>query len=184
MLNLVKKYYWRIRSTKLGFEIRSWASALLLAIPGEIGVYLRQKLFSSATGIYSCGENLRVNGYISLNSPERLVIGNNVSFNVGVKINATGVVEIGNNVLIRPSVKIWSVNHIYSSKESLISEQGYSQAKVTIEDDVWLATNAIILPGVTIGKGAVVAAGSVVTKDVPPYALVGGVPARIIGSRN
>ncbi len=64
-----------------------------------------------------------------------------------------------------------------------INMQGYSYKKVVLHDDVWLGTKVIVLPGVTIGKGAIVAAGAVVTKDVPPNAIVGGVPARVIATR-
>ena len=90
-----------------------------------------------------------------------------------------GGVKIGNNVDIAQEGNIWTEQHDYNSPT-------YASVckPVRIEDYVWVATRATILPGVTIGKGAVVASGAVVTKDVPPLAIVAGVPARVIGQRN
>jgi acetyltransferase-like isoleucine patch superfamily enzyme len=105
-----------------------------------------------------------------------LKIGNHVFINVGTTISATSQVLIGNNVLIGNDVAIYDSNfHGLEQRDCPDPPE-----PVTIEDDVWIATRAIILKGVTIGKGAVVAAGSVVTRSVPPYTLVGGVPAQFI----
>lgn len=92
-------------------------------------------------------------------------------------------VIIGSNVLMASGTTIITRNHNFEDRDELIKNQGYSNAKIIIEDDVWLGFNSLILPGVTIGKGAVVAANSVVTKDVPPYYVVGGVPAKFIKER-
>ena len=77
-------------------------------------------------------------------------------------------------------VQIISVNHVFDDPERPFIEQGITAEGVVVEDDVWIGSGAIITDGVCIGRGAVVAAGAVVTKDVPPYTVVGGVPARII----
>ncbi len=90
----------------------------------------------------------------------------------------TGV-TIGKNVNLSTGVWIWSLQHDYKSPLFGLS----SKAGVTIEDYAWIGPRTIILPGVTIGEGAVVAAGAVVSKDVPPYSLVGGIPAKKIGER-
>ncbi|MNG32136.1 Virginiamycin A acetyltransferase [compost metagenome] len=74
-------------------------------------------------------------------------------------------------------------NHVFSDKTKPIKEQGIYRQGITIEDDCWIGSNVTILDGVTIGTGSVVAAGAVVTKDVPPYSVVGGVPAKIIKER-
>lgn len=93
-------------------------------------------------------------------------------------LDGRGTLKIGDNVDIAQEVNIWTEDHDYNSPSFK------SQVKpVFIEDYVWIATRATILPGVTIGKGAVVACGAVVTKDVPPLAIVAGVPAKIIGYR-
>ncbi|MBC8312926.1 MAG: acyltransferase [Candidatus Cloacimonetes bacterium] len=116
-------------------------------------------------------------------NPQNLSIGHNVAINDNFWVNAIGKVEIGNNVLIGPSVIIHSANHNYARVDIPIREQGHTIEKVIIEDDVWIGARAIILPGVTIGKGAIIAAGAVVNKDVGSYTIVGGVPAKIIKRR-
>ena len=83
-----------------------------------------------------------------------------------------------------PEVIIYTQNHSYSKKSVLIRNQGYDDyKKVVIEDDVWIGRRAMIMPGSHIGKGAVIAAGSVVSGNVPEYAVVGGVPAKVIKYR-
>ena len=85
--------------------------------------------------------------------------------------------------MMSPRVSIYSENHNFSETTKPMIEQGVTRSFVKIEDDCWLAANSVILAGVTVGKGSVVAAGSIVTKDVPPYSIVAGNPARIIKSR-
>ncbi|NMM47248.1 acyltransferase [Flammeovirgaceae bacterium KN852] len=106
-----------------------------------------------------------------------LKIGQNSRIN-GCHISVTGLVDIGKNVRISPYVLILD-DDFHDVKNHF--EKGI-QAPVVIKDDVWIASKAIILKGVKIGKGAVIAAGAVVTKDVPDYSVVAGVPARIIKS--
>jgi maltose O-acetyltransferase len=91
--------------------------------------------------------------------------------------------HIGKNVLIAREVVINPDNHVISSRNVPINQQGKYRKEVIIEDDVWIGIRAIILTGVKVSQGGVIAAGAVVTKDVPPFAIVGGVPARIIGYR-
>lgn len=91
---------------------------------------------------------------------------------------------IGNYVQIAPYVWIMNAIHEYESLDKPMYEQkGYKTGRIIIKDDVWIGLRAIIMPGVTIGTGAVIGAGAVVTKDVPPYAVVGGVPAKVIKYR-
>jgi len=94
-----------------------------------------------------------------------------------------GRVTIGRNCLITRRVAILTGTHRFRSRGRLIYEQGIEAADVRIGDDCWIGYAAIVLGGVTVGEGAVVAAGSVVTKDVEPYTVVGGVPAKKIGER-
>lgn len=112
-------------------------------------------------------------------------VGNNTYIGENNNLRAAdGVIEIGNGCLISQGITIVTSNH--DIKKSLpISQQGWvsKKGKITISDDVWIGANAVILPDVTIGMGAVIAAGSVVTKDVPEYSIVAGVPAKIIKYR-
>ena len=99
---------------------------------------------------------------------------------IGLHNTIIGPVDIGNHVNLAQGITVTALNHNFSDTNKRIDEQGVSTNPVTIEDDVWVGANAVILPGVTIGEHSVVAAGAVVTKDVPPHSLVAGVPAKVI----
>ena len=163
---------------RIRYEIILWYSALLKSIPGKLGCILRNILLP-----YQKGINVTIWDHVQIDSPSKLKIGNNVSVNRGCILHAGGEIEIGNDVLIGPAVIIYSQNHSYRDLSKKIINQGYNTKKVNIGSNGWIAANAIILPGVTIGEGAVVAAGSVVTKDVDPNTIVGGNPAIFIKNR-
>lgn len=113
----------------------------------------------------------------------KITIGDNLGLNSNVFIGASeGQISIGNNVLIGPNVVIRAADHGLSS-ETLICKQAHVSGVIIIEDDVWIGSNAVILKDVKLGKGSVIAAGAVVTKNVEPYSIVGGVPARKISER-
>lgn len=114
---------------------------------------------------------------------EGLKVGNNSNIGPYAYIGCSGYIEIGNNVMMGPRVGIYAENHVFSRTDIPMKEQGVERRFVKIEDDVWIASNSVILAGVTIGRGSVVAAGSVVTRDVPPYSVVAGSPAVIIRNR-
>lgn len=106
--------------------------------------------------------------------------------NSGIGINATisGGVTIGNDVMMGPECLIYTANHGMARRDVPMWKQEFSERKpVVIGNDVWIGGRVIILPNVHIGDGAVIGAGSVVTKDVPPYAIVAGNPAKIIKER-
>lgn len=107
-----------------------------------------------------------------------IFIGDNITVNYNVTILDIRKVFIGNNVMIAPNVLITTVGHPLSPKGRR-EHQGIAK-EVHIGNDVWIGANATILPGVSIGDGSVIGAGAVVTKDVPPMVVVGGVPAKII----
>lgn len=95
-----------------------------------------------------------------------------------------GGLKIGNGVRIGTKATMIPANHIFRRTDIPIYQQGVSQEGIKIEDDVWIGANSTIVDGVTIHTGSIVGAGSVVTKDVPKYSIVAGVPAKIIKSRN
>jgi acetyltransferase-like isoleucine patch superfamily enzyme len=95
-------------------------------------------------------------------------------------LRGQGGVTIGDRVYFGPLVQVLAVNHVYSDPTRPMIEQGITAEGIIIEDDVWVGAGAVITDGVTIGKGAVVAAGAVVTQNVPPHTVVGGVPARLL----
>ncbi|MCB2153420.1 acyltransferase [bacterium] len=109
--------------------------------------------------------------------------GDEVSIGIFSVIDGTGGLRVGSYVRMGPGVVIYTHNHNIERTDIPISHQGLTPGPVTIEDDVWLGARATILPNVTVGRGSVVAAGAVVTKDVPPFSIVGGVPAKVIAKR-
>lgn len=99
---------------------------------------------------------------------------------IGIHCTVIGPVCIGSHVNLAQGITVTALNHNFADKSLRMDEQGISTKPVVIGDDVWIGANAVILPGVIIGRHAVVAAGAVVTKDVPDYSIVGGVPAKVI----
>jgi len=131
------------------------------------------------------GSNVQLNSgqYIV---PEKIIVGDNVYIGPDAFINAIGGVEIQNGSIIGPFAKIQTSNHRYEHPElkTIPYDNINLLSKVLICQNVWIGMDVKICPGVTIGEGAIVAMGSVVTKDVPPLAVVGGNPARVIKYRN
>lgn len=110
-------------------------------------------------------------------------IGDNCSINSFCHISGNGGVEIGNDVRIATQCVIISANHNFGATDIPITFQGETAEKIVIEDDCWLGAGVKVLAGVKIGKGSVIGAGSVVNKDIPPYSVAIGVPAKVIKSR-
>ena len=109
----------------------------------------------------------------------RVTFGKNVFINHSAILSASGGIEFEDGVSIAPGVRIATINHDFNERHTK-----YTYGKVTIGKNAWIGMNVTICPDVTIGKYAVVAAGAVVTKDVPDYAVVGGVPAKVIKMQN
>ena len=105
----------------------------------------------------------------------RVKLGKNVFINHSAILSASGGIEFEDGAMCAPGVRIATINHDVNARHTM-----YTYGKVTIKKNAWIGMNATVCPGVTVGEYAVVAAGSVVTKDVPDYAVVGGVPAKVI----
>ncbi len=128
--------------------------------------------------VAECGSGLDFRPPVYIEYAERVSFGENVFINTDLMILGSGQVRIGNGALIGPCARFYTPNHhvdVDSRKAGW--ELGLP---ITIEDDVWLGGSVVLCPGVTVGRGAVVGAGSVVTKDVPPGAIVGGNPALVL----
>lgn len=129
------------------------------------------------------GASIRPSSYYGHELGQGLRIGNGTAIGAYSWIGASGQVSIGENVLFGPRVIVIPENHLHADLTRTIKEQGVVRSDVTIGDDCWIGCNATILSGVTIGHGSIVAAGAVVHRDVAPYSIVGGVPARLIKRR-
>lgn len=123
-------------------------------------------------------------GAMLLPSGGEIRIGDRTSLNQYVVVNGEGGVRIGDDVMIAAFVSIFAANHRFECADVPISAQGmYSKGGIEIANDVWIGTHAVILDGVKIATGCVIAAGAVVTKDTEPYTIMAGVPAKQIGRR-
>ena len=128
---------------------------------------------------FSLGDHSVVESFCCINNAVGdVMIGDHTR--VGIHNTIIGPVSIGNHVNLAQGITVTALNHNFSDPDKLIDEQGISTAAVHIGDDVWIGANAVVLPGVTIGNHSVVAAGAIVTKDVPQGSLVAGVPAKIL----
>jgi acetyltransferase-like isoleucine patch superfamily enzyme len=128
---------------------------------------------------FALGQHSVVESYSCINNAVGdVVIGDHTR--IGIHNTIIGPVTIGNHVNLAQGITVTALNHNFDDTKKRIDEQGIATKPVVISDDVWIGANAVILPGVTIGRHVVVAAGAVVTKDVPDNTIVGGVPATII----
>lgn len=158
-------------------------SFLIFALP-------RHKLFNLIKSNYlriqgaKIGKGITFYPGIKINPARNITLGDDVDLAWGVIITTGGYVEIGDRTLVGYRTLILSANHVIPPNRRRIFGAGHSKSKIIIENDVWIGANCIITAGVHIGEGAVIAAGCVVTKDVLPFTMVGGVPGRIIKQRN
>lgn len=146
----------------------------------------RRKLGKTFKTMKSVGRNVHLCPGYKITSPHNVTIGDNTWAGNNLLIRAEGGVTIGSGVVLSSNVEIWTSNHNYDSEDlSTIPYDTRMKLKhVTIGDNVWVGTRVLFVPGVTVGEGAVIGMGSVVTKDVPPYAVVGGNPAKVIKYRD
>lgn len=178
---MLKKFWGIEKMIKLAFYY-----AVLSHLPSSrftsIFSDLRVLYFKHVLGLLEKGGNPSMIGPgVYIGTANKLSIGSGCRINENVYIEQA---EIGRDVLIAPNVSILSRMHKFECTDIPISRQGYKkEQKVLIGDDVWLGRSVIVMPGVAIGKGAIVGAGSVVTKNIPEFAIVGGVPAKIIKYR-
>ncbi len=144
---------------------------------------LRGHYYSHLLG--ACGKNLKLGPGAHIRNPSLVSIGNDCYLGEDVQLYAWGEkITLGNNVLIAAGARLISRNHAFENMDAPISSQGYVNEPIVIEDDVWIGFNVIVLAGIRIGKGSIIGANSVVTKDVEPYSIMGGTPARLIRQRS
>lgn len=186
-------------------EILIWTNYIISTLPGVTGKLLREIIVRKM--INKCGKNIRlgvgitITGYKNIemgsdisimnysclyaNDATLLKLGNNISINSNTTIDAAdgGKIIIGDNVLMAQNVVLRASDHEYGNVNIPISQQGHAGGQIIIGNDCWIGANAVITRNVKIGDHSIVAAGAVVTKDIEPFAIVGGVPAQLIRKR-
>lgn len=159
---------WRLRGAQLGAKARVGASCRVLR-----------------PWCLRTGDRLQLEPQVYLkitHDAAEVIFGHEVFIGYDAEIDISQKLILGNHVLIAPGCFITDHQHNYR-RHTRIAAQGCRAAPVKLEDDVWLGAHAVVLPGITIGQGAIVGAGAVVTHDVLPWSIVAGVPARVIGHR-
>ena len=143
--------------------------------------YKKIRYFFASRFVARCGKDVNFEQHAGFN-PE-LEIGDRSG--VGVNSDLSGHIIIGNDVMMGPNCQMRTYSHAHDRLDIPMDQQGFEPEQVMhIGDDVWIGSNVIVLPGANIGSHCIIGAGAVVTKDVPDYAIVGGVPAKIIRYRN
>lgn len=170
MLKIIKQTIWPYGA---GFKM-----LLLRMVSGIPSHFLRNFFYRQLFGMRLAQSSVIYSG-TEFRSPKLIQIGQHSIIGNGCLLDGRSGLEIGDNVNISSGVWIWTLHHDVQSPDFAITG-----AKTIIHNRAWLCSRSTILPGVIIGEGAVVASGAVVTKNVPPFTIVGGVPAKIIGKRN
>ncbi len=146
-------------------------SLMIRRMRGSVGKYLFDE----------CGSNINIERGADFGTGKGISIGDFSGLGVNCKVR--GPLQVGKNVMMGPDVIILTHSHNFDDVNTPMRQQGGCTKGVIIGDDVWIGTRAIILPGICIGNGVIIGAGAVITKDIPDYAIVGGVPARILKYR-
>jgi acetyltransferase-like isoleucine patch superfamily enzyme len=151
----------------------------------NVRIYEGVKLASRKGCPIRIGDNVSMEKGVVLSTSDKgkIKVGSNVYIGEYCVLTSNEEIEIGDNALISPHNDIVDFNHVYQDPTKPVNEQGVIAKKITIQEDAWIGSGSKILMGVTIGKGAIIGAGSVVTKDVPPYHVVVGNPAKTIKVR-
>ena len=175
-LQKLKERYWAAR-----MELWEWNRYFTFMIPGLVGRSWRARWLKKNLG--SCGDSPKIAPGVWIADPKKLHFGNDVGMSRNVFITAGGGIWLHDHISIGPDCMIWSVNHNFDNPDLPVREQGWEYKPVVIEEDVWLGACCIIKPGVTIGRGAIISAGTILSKSVPAMSIVAGNPGRVVGWR-
>lgn len=165
----------------IAHAVEIYAGWLIRGLPGIEGLILRRLLYRALFS--GGGQDLAVYPGAYLIFCHRIQAGRRLAINVGTYIDARGGLTVGDNVMIGPNCALVTVDHGHGRTDMPMCQQELSYGPIVIGDDVWFGANVCVRAGVTIGTGAIIGAGAVVTRDVPPYTVVGGVPARVLSQR-
>lgn len=173
--------------------------------PGSVGSFLRRLYYKIRFN--ALGDKNHFGQNVEFDTPSNMVFGDHisvgsynffsanggfievgsfVSFNRNVHVNASvgGKIKIEDFCLIGPNVVMRTANHNYEDLNTPIRKQGHLTGDIHLEKNVWIGSNVVILKNVRIGEGSIIAAGSIVTKSIPPFVIAGGIPAKVIKKRS
>ena len=189
MLRLVLKCAWRLKWESLSLVRWIWYASLRGAFFRSVGRGTRffgRVRFGSVEGNISIGRNCLIGHEVFFSATRGVFIniGNDCGLNTGCHVVASYGITIGSKTHVGEYCSIRDQNHTFSSVHTPIMDQGFSGAPITIGADVWLGRGVFVGAGVDIGDGAVIGANSVVTRDIPCFAVAVGAPARVIGRRD
>ncbi|MGM9697505.1 MAG: acyltransferase [Prevotella sp.] len=159
---------WYVRILAPLYQHRAWSAKIYHSVRMDTPPYRT----------FSIGKNSVVESFSCINNAVGDVVIGDFS-RIGLHSTVIGPVTIGSHVNLAQGITVTALNHNFSIRDKFIDEQGVETSPIVIEDDVWIGANAVILPGVRIGRHSVIAAGAVVNRDVPPYSLAVGVPAQV-----
>jgi acetyltransferase-like isoleucine patch superfamily enzyme len=166
-------------------DMRQLARVVRRLIVGPVSDWYRfWETIAQLESLAGLGRGVSINGPVQFGNPLRTTLAEDVSINPGFRCNGAGKLTVGPHVHFAPNVTILTSNHRFEVPDSLPYDETRVAEDVTIDACVWIGDRVLIVPGVTVGEGAILAAGSVVTRDVEPLAIVGGAPAKLIRYRN
>lgn len=176
---ILRRFWWDVSDRRERMNLAYW---FISQFPGATGNMLRSRYLGPR--MKRAGSGLQIHAGSRFRSIENLEVGQNVTIGFDTFLQAKGGLTLGDNVMLAPGVKIWTSNHNVNDPEVPVRAQGHTNAAVVLEEDVFVASNAFILPGTTLSRGCVVSAGAVVSgKTYRPYTILGGNPARVMGYR-
>ncbi len=158
--------------------VHSFLWSLATVFSGPFATVLRYLSFSARVRYFD--KNTYIGTHVVLKNIHNMQVGENFSLHDYCYVDAVGAIRVGNNVSIAHGSSLISFNHTWDNSDAPIKYNPIKGAAIVIEDDVWIGCGVRIMPGITIGKRSIVAAGSVVVKDVPANTIVGGIPAKVL----
>lgn len=180
-MSRIQRFVKRYSSHLIHLVLEEHLAWLVRSLPGPVGIVARwgfYRIFFARLKAFAI-----IYPGVHLTHCYGIRAGSGLSINTGALLDGRGGILIGDDVLIGPYVVINSSEHAHKQLDVPMTSVDHIMAPVRIGNDVWIGANAVVTGGIEIGDGAVIAAGAVVTRDVPPYAIVGGVPATVIGDR-
>ncbi len=171
-----------MKKLKMPRQLASLLFKVFSLLPGSSrqSIFSRCRVYLLSNICRSIGSGCLIRSGVIVNLPRNLSVGSNSGLGFRAIISCEDSVTIGDRVLMGADVIIYTSNHVWSERDATYIGQGLETSPVSIGSDTWIGARSIILPGVSIGQGATLAAGCVVSRDVPDYAVVGGVPARVL----